>query len=44
MDLNERTEGVEILNRHPWELSRTKCVLAAFSRFMEQLHEEGSVK
>lgn len=40
MDLNERTEGVEILNRHPWELSRTKCVLAAFSRFMEQLHEE----
>lgn len=40
MDLNEIVEGVEILNRHPWELSRTKCVLAAFSRYMEQLHEK----
>lgn len=32
MDLNEATGAVT--NRHPWELSRTKCVLDEMSRFL----------
>lgn len=32
MDLNETTK--EVLNRHPWELSRTKCVLNQFARYL----------
>lgn len=35
MDLNEATG--EILNRHPWELSRTKCVLDVFSNYIDRL-------
>lgn len=35
MDLNEATE--EVLNRHPWELSRTKCVLDVFSNYIDKL-------
>lgn len=42
MDLNEVT-GV-VLNRHPWELSRTKCVLAAFSKYMKEMHKDGKGK
>lgn len=42
MDLNEVT-GV-VLNRHPWELSRTKCVLAAFSKYMKKMHKDGKGK
>lgn len=38
MDLNETTE--EVLNRHPWELSRTECVLGAFSKYLERLHKD----
>lgn len=38
MDLNEVT-GV-VLNRHPWELSRTKCVLDAFSKYINQIHND----
>ncbi|MCH5343711.1 MAG: methyltransferase domain-containing protein [Acetatifactor sp.] len=37
MDLNETTE--EVLNRHPWELSRTRCVLNAFSKYMDRQHK-----
>lgn len=37
MDLNEATE--EVVNRHPWELSRTGCVLDAFSKYLERLHK-----
>lgn len=37
MDLNEVTgEG---FNRHPWELSRTGCVLNAFSKYMDKQHK-----
>lgn len=32
MDLSETTK--EVLNRHPWELSRTKCVLNQFARYL----------
>lgn len=32
MDLNETTK--EVLNRHPWELSRTKCVLNQFAQYL----------
>ena len=38
MDLSE-TSG-EVLNRHPWELSRTKCALDAFSKYMDKLHKD----
>lgn len=33
MDLSE-TNGV-VQNRHPWELSRTKCTIKAFDRYLE---------
>lgn len=36
MDLNETTG--KVANRHPWELSRTKCVLAVFSKYIDRLH------
>lgn len=32
MDLNETDR--EVVNRHPWELSRTKCILKAFSQYL----------
>ncbi len=32
MDLSEITK--EVLNRHPWELSRTKCVLNQFAQYL----------
>lgn len=32
MDLNETNQ--EVINRHPWELSRTKCTLNEFSRYL----------
>ena len=35
MDLSE-TKG-EVLNRHPWELSRTQCVLKNFKKYIEPL-------
>lgn len=37
MDLNEVTG--EVLNRHPWELSRTKCTLEIFSKYINRLCE-----
>lgn len=36
MDLNEVTD--ELLYRHPWELSRTKCVLDSISGYLDRLH------
>lgn len=39
MDLNETTE--EVLYRHPWELSRTQCVIKVLSRYIDQLDEKG---
>lgn len=38
MDLSEVTG--EVLNRHPWELSRTKCILDAFSHYLDKMHEK----
>ena len=32
MDLNETNQ--EVVNRHPWELSRTKCILKVFSKYL----------
>ncbi|MCM1542278.1 MAG: class I SAM-dependent methyltransferase [Blautia sp.] len=37
MDLNETTE--EVLYRHPWELSRTQCIIQVLSRYIDQLGE-----
>lgn len=37
MDLSETTG--KVLNRHPWELSRTKCVLRVFSKYIDRLDE-----
>lgn len=42
MDLNETTG--EVVNRHPWELSRTECVLGAFSKYLERLHKNQAGK
>lgn len=42
MDLNETTKAV--INRHPWELSRTKCVLNTFSKYIDSLHGNGMEK
>ena len=38
MDLNETTK--EVINRHPWELSRTKCVMAVYRKYIDTLHRE----
>lgn len=32
MDLSETTN--EVINRHPWELSRTKCTLNVFTKYL----------
>lgn len=42
MDLNEVTG--EVLNRHPWELSRTECVLNALSKYMDRQHKKQTRK
>lgn len=42
MDLSETTG--EVLNRHPWELSRTKCVLKSIAKYMDRLHRNGKGK
>lgn len=42
MDINEVT-GEEI-NRHPWELSRTECVLNALSKYTDKLHKNQTRK
>lgn len=40
MDLRERDgTGSGVMNRHPWELSRTKCVLKAFENYLDKLHK-----
>lgn len=39
MDLNETTE--EVLYRHPWELSRTQCIIKVISGYIERLDEKG---
>jgi SAM-dependent methyltransferase len=38
MDLNETSGIVE--NRHPWELSRTQCIMKAFRPYLDKLHEK----
>lgn len=35
MDLNEIKE--EVVNRHPWELSRTRCITKKFSKYIDRL-------
>ena len=42
MDINETSKGME--NRHPWELSRAKCVLEAMEPYLRKLHKAGGVK
>ena len=37
MDINETGKGM--LYRHPWELSRTKCLLDAFGLVLDRMHE-----
>lgn len=37
MDLSEAKQAV--INRHPWELSRTKCVLNEFSKYLGNKNE-----
>lgn len=40
MDLRERDgEGDGVVNRHPWELSRTGRVLGAFGKYLDGLQE-----
>lgn len=39
MDLNETTE--EVLYRHPWELSRTQCILKVLSSYIDKLDGKG---
>lgn len=38
MDINEVT-GKRI-NRHPWELSRTKCLMDAFGVYLDKIHRK----
>lgn len=35
MDLSE--SSTEVFNRHPWELSRTQCVLGVFSKYIDRM-------
>lgn len=42
MDLSE-TQG-EVLNRHPWELSRTRCVMSSFSPYLDRLKKQKGYK
>ena len=39
MDLSEATG--KVLNRHPWELSRTQCVLKVFAEYLDKMDEGG---
>ena len=38
MDLSETKQ--KVINRHPWELSRTKCTLKEFSKYLGNTREE----
>ena len=40
MDLNETDQ--EVVNRHPWELSRTKCILNVFSKYLGNTGKKAS--
>lgn len=42
MDINETSK--EMKNRHPWELSRTKCVLKAMEPYLVDIHRAGGGK
>lgn len=44
MDINETSKGMQ--NRHPWELSRTKCVLEAMRPYLSAMRktDEGGAK
>ena len=35
MDLNETSK--QVINRHPWELSRTGCVMRVFAKYIDRL-------
>lgn len=37
MDINETSKGMK--NRHPWELSRTKCVLDTMKPYLTDMHK-----
>lgn len=39
MNLNETTE--EVLYRHPWELSRTQCILKVLFGYIDKLEGKG---
>lgn len=38
MDLNETAR--ELISRHPWELSRTGCILKAIGKYIDKCHEK----
>ena len=42
MDINET--GKELKSRHPWELSRTKCMLEVISRYLFVIHDDDKGK
>lgn len=37
MDINETSKGMK--NRHPWELSRTKCVMDDMKPYLTEIHK-----
>ena len=40
MDINEVKKGFS--NRHPWELSRTKCVFNTWNRYLNKINQKNS--
>lgn len=42
MDINETSKKMK--SRHPWELSRTKCVLQSMDPYMKDIHKTGETK
>lgn len=41
MDLNETTR--ELVSRHPWELSRTRCILNVYKKYIDRCHERKEI-
>ena len=42
MDINETSKKMK--SRHPWELSRTKCVLKSMDSYLTDIHRNGEKK
>ena len=42
MDINETSKKMK--SRHPWELSRTKCVLKSMDSYLTDIHKTGDKK